>query len=310
MYPLKWKSERDIELVQFICKIILQNTAKSHGKDKWSHLINPPESLPFRVTRTPQISLSDYRTWSESNNIREILRDGQNLVPNVPDSSNCAWYILLYSGPTESQHRHMCQKCPAEQSASTFLTSDWTCMLPFVNGQISVTLAEIGKSIWVLHWTQKQNGAESRTNSSPLPSGCPSLSVSKSILCSTLLVQRNLICFIWKWNNRKQKPNSSHRQHNARKHYCCEYKTLWDKPPWKATKFPHVKAPWVSLHHIYLQVPNSRTRIMLWPPQSKQLDMVMLKFNITGIICRFSFETLTCFSFSQFRFLKMCSLGA
>lgn len=137
MYPVKWKSEREIELVQFIHKIILQNTAKSHGKDKWSHLICPPKSLPFRVTKPPLIMLSDYRTWSESNNNCEILGDGQNVVHNVPNSSNCALCVLLYSGPTESQHRHMCQKCPAEQSASTFLS---TCMLPFVNGQIPVTL--------------------------------------------------------------------------------------------------------------------------------------------------------------------------
>lgn len=46
-------------------------------------------------------------------------------------------------------------------------------------------------------------------------------------------------------------------------------------------------------------------------PQAK-LDMVMLKFNITGINYRFSFETLTCFSFSQFRFFffLMHALGA
>lgn len=157
-----------------------------------SHLSS--KIIAFQNYKTPSNLIVEYRTWSESNNNHEILGDGQNLVYNEPNSSNCALCILLYSGPTEWQHRHMCQKCSAEQSASAFLTSDWTCMLAPVNGHISVSLAELSKVFE--DYIEFRNRTETRTNNSSLPSECPGLSVSKSFLCSTLLVQRNMICFI------------------------------------------------------------------------------------------------------------------
>lgn len=57
------------------------------------------------LSELQKIPLSDYRTWSESNNNHKILGDRQNLVHYVPNSSSCAWCILLYLAPTESQQR-------------------------------------------------------------------------------------------------------------------------------------------------------------------------------------------------------------